>query len=139
MIGTKNTIAIDFDGVIHKYSEGWKDGSIYDKPMAGVHSALMKLKTDYWVYIFTTRNVQEVVQWMNSKFWGNGEHGFSTIAMPEGTRFWNGSEVAVSNRKLPAEFYIDDRGIRFLNWEETIEKVYGLSDFLKQKGVVIPN
>jgi len=124
---TKNTVAIDFDGVIHKYSEGWKDGSIYDKPVEGVHKALMELMKDYWVYIFTTRDVQDVVNWMNRKFWGEGnEMGFSTVAMPEGIRFWQGGrcgEMAVSNRKLPAEFYIDDRGIRFNNWEETLRRI----------------
>jgi len=123
---TKNAIAIDFDGVIHKYSEGWKDGTIYDDPVEGAQSALMKLKTDYWVYIFTSRDVPDVVNWMNSpKFWGNGEMGFRTIAMPEGTRFWQGSkfgEVAVSNRKLPAIYYIDDRGIRFTNWKDIFTK-----------------
>jgi len=39
---TKNTIAVDFDGVIHQYSKGWEDGSIYDKPVKGVRQALMK-------------------------------------------------------------------------------------------------
>lgn len=121
---TKPTIAIDFDGVIHKYSEGWKDGTIYDKPINGSHEALFQLKHKFWVYIFTTRAVQDVVNWMNSKFWGNGEMGFRTIAMPEGTRFWHGSDVAVSNRKLPAMYYVDDRGIRFDgSWKLTLEQI----------------
>ena len=84
---TKNTVAIDFDGVIHKYSKGWDDGSIYDKPVEGVHKALMELMKDYWVYIFTTRSVGAVKDWMNGQFWGAGEMGFRTIAMPEGIRF----------------------------------------------------
>ncbi len=125
---TLPTIAIDFDGVIHKYSKGWQDGSIYDEPFEGVVSALMTLKRSFWVYIFTSRDVQDVVNWMNSKLWGDGEMGFRTIAMPEGTRFWHGNEVAVSNRKLPAVYYIDDRGIRFDgSWKlvlEQIEKIF---------------
>ena len=123
---TKNTIAVDFDGVIHKYSRGWDDGSIYDKPVEGVHKALMELMRDYWVYIFTTRSVGAVKDWMNEVFWGAGEMGFGTVAMPEGTHFWQGGkgdEIAVSNRKLPAEFYIDDRGIKFINWEKTLKEI----------------
>jgi hypothetical protein len=123
---TKGTIAIDFDGVIHKYSEGWKDGSIYDIPVEGVHNALMGLMKDYWVYIFTTRDVNDVIKWMNTIFWGEGEMGFLAVAMPEGIRFWHGgkgNQIAVSNRKLPAEFYIDDRGIRFSNWEKAIKEI----------------
>ncbi len=50
------TIGVDFDGVIHKYSEGWKDGEIYDIPTYGVVSALAKLiELGYEILIFSTR------------------------------------------------------------------------------------
>jgi hypothetical protein len=34
---------MDFDGVIHKYSKGWLDGSIYDEPMEGAKEQLAKI------------------------------------------------------------------------------------------------
>lgn len=37
------TICLDFDGIIHKYSEGWQNGMIYDYPIDGVREALMDL------------------------------------------------------------------------------------------------
>lgn len=114
----KKTIAIDFDGVIHKYSKGWQNGAIYDNPVKGVHEALINLMKDYAVYIFTTRNTLDVVNWMNINFWGDGEMGFKTIPIPEDVKFWQGTELGVSNRKLPAIAYIDDRGIRFTNWKD---------------------
>ena len=121
----KKAIAIDFDGVIHKYSKGWYDGTIYDEPVEGSHEALMELKQQFNVFIHTTRNIEDVVNWMNSKFWGEGEKGFNTIPMYEGYKFWNGNffgDIAVSNRKLPAVAYIDDRAIRFTNWKKIIEE-----------------
>jgi len=38
------TVAIDFDGVLHRYSEGWKDGQIYDEPVEGSREALQAMK-----------------------------------------------------------------------------------------------
>lgn len=119
----KKTIAVDFDGVIHRYSKGWHDGTIYDKPMPGSQEGLVSLKEIFSVYIHTTRNVAEVMEWMNTTFWDGGDRVFITIAMPEGTRFWNGEEVAVSNRKLPAQFYLDDRAITFVSWKETLYEI----------------
>jgi len=116
----KKTIAIDFDGVIHKYSRGWQNGTIYDNAVQGTHEALMNLMKDYAVYIFTTRDVKEVVDWMNTIFWGKGEMGFRTVPIPENVKFWQGTELGVSNRKLPAIAYVDDRAIRFTNWKDIL-------------------
>jgi len=55
-MGTPKTIAIDFDGVLHGYSKGWKDGSIYDKPVFGAGEAMqMLLEQGFEVVIYSTR------------------------------------------------------------------------------------
>lgn len=52
----KKTIAVDFDGVIHKYSKGWQDGSIYDLPHKGAYEALKYLKDlGFEIVIYSTR------------------------------------------------------------------------------------
>jgi len=61
------SIAIDFDGVIHKYSEGWKDGSIYDDPIPGVRDALRLLQEKYHIIIYSTRNHDRVVRGEHQK------------------------------------------------------------------------
>jgi hypothetical protein len=37
-------VLVDFDGVIHRYSKGWGDGTVYDPPVAGARAALRKLE-----------------------------------------------------------------------------------------------
>jgi len=37
-------IAVDFDGVIHKYSKGWHNGQIYDGPVPGCYDAMCLLR-----------------------------------------------------------------------------------------------
>lgn len=99
------TLAIDFDGVIHKYSKKWHDGTIYDEPVEGVKEALGKLKkAGYRVIIFTARLDRAAIQyWMI-------ENGMEKGA------YWD----EITNMKIPARVYIDDRGLRFLNWKDTL-------------------
>ena len=51
----KRTIVFDFDGVIHRYSEGWKDGSIYDIPTPGIRETINKLSKEYRIIVCSTR------------------------------------------------------------------------------------
>lgn len=108
------TIAIDFDGVIHKYSKGWQDGSIYDEPIEGAFEAIKSLMKDYAVFVFTTRNPSMVAEWIMSK-------GRIHTVLKEPTDFWNdNTRLLITNKKLPAIAYIDDRGIRFTNWKDIL-------------------
>ena len=49
----ENQIAIDFDGVIHKNSKGYYDGTIYDEPVEGSLEAIKKLSKKHDIVIFT--------------------------------------------------------------------------------------
>lgn len=58
----ERTIAVDFDGVIHAYSKGWHDGTIYDPPVAGAAQALRRLRqAGYHVLIYTTRAADRMI------------------------------------------------------------------------------
>ena len=128
------TIAIDFDGVIHKYSKGWQDGSIYDEPVEGAFEAIQHyMKNDYAVFIFSTRNPRQIKKWLDDKLWfwdsmnvGTAEFlkhhdpdkhyifGFDCQVIPFWKKFWNKKGVVgITKRKLPAIAYIDDRAVRF--------------------------
>lgn len=110
------TIAIDFDGVIHKYSKGWHDGTCYDVPMEGAKETLEALLEKYNVFILTTRNVNQVLEWMIEYTM------LPVVIIEEDSVFWNQSNViGITNRKLAAEVYIDDRAFRFNNWREVLE------------------
>lgn len=113
------TVAVDFDGVIHAYSKGWHDGTIYDEPMPGAIDAVRQLMEIYAVFVHTMRNPVQVATWL-------GGRGFSVVLdvdEPEHPprRFWeNRGALLVTNRKLPAVAYIDDRGIRFESWDQAL-------------------
>lgn len=114
--GRKQTIAVDFDGVIHRYSRGWQDESIYDPPVDGAVEALERLHRRYKVVIFTTRvnpdmrggneQLDRVLGWLK-------EHGFR-----EGVHF-----DEVTHVKPPAVAYIDDRGLHFTSWDQALEEL----------------
>lgn len=95
-------LAIDFDGVIHRYRLGFHDGSIYDEPVAGAKQTLERLHKDWWLYIYTTRasssvSRQAIGAWLR-------KHSIPF------------DEVVASKPRAFA--YIDDRAIRFMNWHQ---------------------
>jgi phosphoglycolate phosphatase-like HAD superfamily hydrolase len=50
-------LLVDFDGVIHRYSRGWWDGSAYDEPMPGALETLADLEAvGYEIVVFSTRH-----------------------------------------------------------------------------------
>ena len=105
----KKTIAIDFDGVVHKYSKGWQDGEIYDEPVEGALRGLLELcMKGYKIVIFTTReDTTSIKEWIHRKY---------DFYFPNQEIF----EFEVTNKKPPAIAYIDDRGIRFTNWKDML-------------------
>ena len=110
---TKSTIAIDFDGVIHKNSKGFHDGTIYDEPVAGTKEALEYLSRKYMLVIFTCKDdytrplvngksgVQLVWEWLD-------KHDLSKYIH------------SVTRIKPRARYYIDDNAIRFTSWGEAL-------------------
>lgn len=106
---SKQTIAFDFDGVIHKYSKGWQDGSIYDEPNLQVIEVMKKLLQDnYSVIIISTREPEQIKRW-----WDINIQSPIATTIPEYTKFWNSDKIGITSRKLPAMCYIDDRALPF--------------------------
>lgn|SRR3990167_3921586 len=98
------TLAIDFDGVIHNHKvkvEGRKMGP----PVNLAVDVLKSLKKEgHTLIIFTTRGDRpdHVREWLN---WYKIPFDSITRVKPE------------------ADFYIDDKGIRFVDWNQTIQEM----------------
>ena len=118
----KINISIDFDGVIHKCSKGYYDGTIYDEPINGSYEALKEISENYTIIINTCKakpdrglvngktGTQLVWEWLEL-------HGMSKFVSK------------VTSEKPRAKVYIDDKGIRFNNWQETMAT-------LKEKNII---
>lgn len=99
-------LGVDFDGVVHKYSDGWQGGVVYDTPMPGAAEALAELSQYFRLIIFTSRtDLAPVEQWLQDNDLG---------------KYF----VEVTNQKPVAAAYLDDRGIRFDGgWDKALSDV----------------
>jgi hypothetical protein len=108
-------ICVDLDGVLHGYSKGFYDGSMYDIPKPGSKEAIDELKKYFNIVIFTARVSPTA----------HGKEGAKE--QRENIKKWlkkyNIYYDKITCEKIPASFYIDDRAIRFSNWEKTLQLV----------------
>lgn len=105
------TLAIDFDGVIHAYSRGWHDGTCYDEPMPGALNAIRDFMRVRPVAIMTARPVYMVAEWMRTWLPGVPLVVDADCSLDHWTSL---DGILITNRKIIAAHYIDDRALRFL-------------------------
>lgn len=109
----RKRIQIDFDNTIYQPPEGEFTEEMTGELIEGAVEAIEKLHEDFDLCVFTARdNLIPVRDWIDKNI-------FSKI-----DRF----DFQVTNKKYPSEFYIDDRAIRFENWEDTFEQIADYSE-----------
>lgn len=112
-----NNIGIDFDGVLHNFDKGWHDGTCYGKPIEGSLEAIKEIAKKWNIIIYTAkaRPDRPLV---------NGKNGVELVW--DWLKKYNIDELIdeVTHEKPRAEYYIDDKGIKFENnWKEILEEV----------------
>lgn len=121
----KKTIVFDFDGVIHKGYNGWKDGSIYGKIDLDLLDYIKDLMKNYYIVISSNRPGEQIVEYMNELNYGI-EFKLFNKDMDE-NMYWNDSDaIGVTNQKAVGWLYVDDRGFRYKNLED-------LKKFIKEE------
>lgn len=120
---SKKTVVFDFDGVIHKYSNGWQEGEIYDVPTEGIETVLKELKSKgYEIAIVSTRcssnlGRANIIEWL-TKY-----DLFKYIDR-------------VCKEKPPAMVYVDDRAICFdgNNTKDLVRQIEGFRTWQQKQG-----
>jgi predicted phosphatase len=94
--------AVDFDNVIHD-AKNPLEGKRMGAPIEGARSALQILRQKGKVIIFSV--------------WGNNPK-----PIEEWLRYYDIPFDSITNIKPQADCYIDDKAIRFTNWDNTLEQ-----------------
>lgn len=114
----KQTIVLDFDGVIHPYTRGWQgapDKIDPEPPVPGAVRAIKILRGTYKVVVFSTRC--------------SSERG--RIAVHDYLVYHEAEVDDVSSTKPPGILYVDDRGFRFNgDWSELLRFVGNLDNMI---------
>ena len=101
----QKALAIDFDGVIHDRAnpiEGRKMGA----PIHGAKDALFRLKM---------RGYKIIVHCL----WADSPENIATIA--KWMDFYDCQYNDITNIKPDADYFIDNKAIKFTDWEEVLE------------------
>lgn len=116
-------LAIDFDGVIHNNNLGFHDGTIYGDILPGAKSAIIQLAKKYKIVIYTAKaksdrplingktGIELIWEWLK-------EHSIDTHI------------YSITAEKPRSIVYIDDKAIRFEDWNSTmalLDKLYGIT------------
>jgi hypothetical protein len=109
------TICADFDETLCRHQEYGEFGLLHEKPMAGAKEAMEQLKKEgYRIVVLTVR--------LNPSFGGDLrwkkwviQHWLQKFEIPFDE---------ITNNKPKAVAYIDNKGIRFTDWQQTLRQFH---------------
>jgi hypothetical protein len=111
-----NTVAVDFDGVIHSHELGFHDGTIYGTPIEGSLEALKTLASKYKIVLYTAKAKAD-------RPLINGKTGIELVWLWLAKYNMDSYIAEVTAEKPRAICYVDDKAIRFLNWEQSLKDI----------------
>lgn len=114
-IESRKTICVDFNGVLDTY-KGWiGDAAAYPMRDGTVEFLNALIEAGYTIIIFTAADVSRVKQWVI-------RNGLDNLI------------ADVTNVKVPALCYVDDRAVRFNgDFYETFEEIMEFKTFWEDK------
>jgi len=109
-------IGVDFDVVIHANSKGFYDGTVYDDPIPGSRDALIALSKKYKIIVFSAKARKD-------RMLIGGKTGVELIW--EWLKKYDMDQYVedVTAEKPRAVYYIDDKAIRFVDWNSALKEV----------------
>jgi len=117
----KTNVCIDFDGVIHDNFEGFGDGTIYGPLIPGAVDAIKRLAQKYNIIIFTAKAKHDRPL-IDGK---TGSHlVWDWLRKHDLTQYVK----QVTAEKPRALVYIDDKAIRFTDWDSTLKQFENLHE-----------
>lgn len=114
-------LGIDFDGVIHNDNLGFHDGTVYGEPIEGSLESIKLLSEFFNIIIFTAKAKKD-------RPLIDGKSGAKLVEewllKHDVLKFVSD----VTAEKPRALLYIDDKGFRFENWEDTMNFIKSINE-----------
>lgn len=121
-------LAVDFDGVISRY-EGWKGLGVFGPPFTGCKEELQKLRDAGWTIILFTTRGDDIGRVQRFMFDHSIPYDYVNCNAPT-------APENVSDKKVLANVYLDDRAITFDgNWEGMADKIKEFSPHFQRQSV----
>ena len=106
------TVCVDLDGTLLSY-DNWKGEEVFGDPLPGAVDAMQQFRESGWkIIIFTTRANRDLIAKALDK------RGIVYDHINE-----NPDQPGENSGKPLADVYIDDRAVRFENWDKTVKTV----------------
>lgn len=142
----KPILCMDFDGVIHSYTSGWKGADVIpDPPVPGAIAFLSNAKDSFDVQIFSSRSnqpggIEAMQRYMRDAIY----HHFDCAFAPGSPRDFDAANALIEALSYPTEkpsamISIDDRAITFTGVWPPIRELQEFKPWNKQPVILRPN